>query len=108
MDPLETSLLTWGGISLIGAVLLTFLSAAQTNRWVQSLCFLLSVACVWIGLVWGTMMGYDTWQSMPEPPDEAFADGAHLTGSIMFGWFPATFLCVGIRAVILNWNARKR
>jgi type IV secretory pathway TrbD component len=31
---------------------------------------------------------------MPNAPDEAFADGAKLTGSLLFGWLPAGFGCL--------------
>ena len=37
-------------------------------------------------------MGYGAWQTMPNPRDEAFADGAKLTAALFGGWIPGIFL----------------
>jgi hypothetical protein len=34
-------------------------------------------------------MGYGAWQSVPNAGEDAYADGAKLVGSFMFGWIPA-------------------
>ena len=55
----------------------------------QVLLLLLAALVVWFSLILAVGWGYDAWQSMPDPPDEAFADGAKLTGSVLFGWLPS-------------------
>ena len=60
----------------------------------QVLVLLLAVAVVWCALILAVGWGYDAWQSMPDAPDEAFADGAALTGSLLFGWMPSGFGCL--------------
>ena len=37
-------------------------------------------------------MGYGAWQNMPNPPEEAFADGAQLTMAFIGGWMPGIIL----------------
>jgi hypothetical protein len=65
------------------------------------LCLLGGVLAVWAGLFFGVHMGYGAWQSIPDPPDEAFADGAKLTVALFFGWLPAGLLCVVTWALTL-------
>ena len=60
----------------------------------RQLLLLLSVAIVWMSLFLGVHFGYGAWQTMPDPPDRAFADGAKLTGSLMFGWIPSGIACL--------------
>ena len=65
----------------------------------QVLLLLLAVLVVWFSLILAVGWGYDAWQSMPDPPDEAFADGATLTGSVLFGWLPSGFGCLLVWAI---------
>lgn len=55
---------------------------------------LLGVVIGWFALAGGTMWGYTAWQTIPDPPAEAFADGAKLTASVMVGWLPYFILLV--------------
>ena len=54
---------------------------------------LIASIALWIGLWLGVHMGYGAWQNLPDSGDKAYADGAALTGSFMFGWMPAGIVC---------------
>ncbi len=79
-----------------GCALGTFLSWKASGRGPmgQVLVLLLAVTVVWFSLILAVGWGYDAWQSMPGAPDEAFADGASLAGSLLFGWLPSGFGCL--------------
>ena len=46
----------------------------------------------WGGLVIGSEVGYYAWQSMPNPPTEAFSDTSAM-GALFLGWLPAGIYC---------------
>lgn len=58
----------------------------------------------WFALVFGTWAYFDVWQAMPDAPEEAFADGAALTGVIFAGWLPGVFLMGG--TILVTWLVR--
>jgi hypothetical protein len=66
----------------------------------QILCLLVAIIALWASLIFGVGAAFDAWQAMPEPPNEAYADGAQLTGSIMFGWILAGPPCVFLWACL--------
>ncbi len=55
--------------------------------------------CFWLSLFLGTHIGYGAWQSMPNPPEEAYADGAKLMFALMAGWLPGAVLVLGTAIV---------
>ena len=48
---------------------------------------------------------FDVWQAIPNPPSEAFADGAQLIGSVLVGWVPGVFLYFS--ALATAWAIRR-
>jgi len=81
-------------------VLVAGACAARLGHWVARYGLLgLGVLVFWLGLFLGIHMGYGAWQSMDSPPDEAFADGAQLLGSLLAGWLPGCFLAGAAFAV---------
>jgi hypothetical protein len=73
--------------------------AARLGYWLARFGLLgLGVMVLWLGLFLGTHMGYGAWQSSNNPPDEAFADGAKLVGTLLAGWLPSSLL-VGLAYV---------
>jgi hypothetical protein len=50
------------------------------------------VSIMWFALFLGVATHFDAWQGMPDPPPEAFADGAQLTACMLIGWFPGALL----------------
>lgn len=55
----------------------------------------LGVISWWIALFLGSELGYRAWQSMPDPPQQAFND-ASAAGALFVGWIPATLYCMSI------------
>lgn len=49
----------------------------------------------WFALVLGTFAYFDVYQAMPDAPEEAYADGAALTGVVFAGWLPGVILMGG-------------
>jgi len=85
------------GLGVVAALLVlslgVFLFSFQTRRrlWItaQLVSVLLAAIALWFGLIVGVGAGFDAWQRAPGAGDKAYADGAQLTGSFLFGWIPA-------------------
>lgn len=75
------------------------------NKAARSVLLLSSVLLIWGGLFIASDVGYRAWQSIPDPPREAFNDAAP-SGILIIGWIPAAIL-VGILYVTIsktvNW-----
>jgi len=67
----------------------------------QIIFFLIATIALWMGLWLGVHMGYGAWQNLPDAGDKAYADGAALTGSFMFGWMPAGIVCTALWGLLL-------
>jgi len=67
----------------------------------QLVCLLLASIALWVGLWYGVHQGYGAWQGLPNPGEKAYADGAALTGSFMFGWMPAVIVCSVVWGLLL-------
>jgi len=67
----------------------------------QFVFLLIATIALWIGLWYGVHMGYGAWQSLPDPGEKAFADGAKLTGSFIAGWIPAGIVCSAVCGLLL-------
>ena len=94
MTIFQEILLAWLCGGVVVAVALVVI-AVRRFRWLGQVSSLLTATVVlWFSLAAGVSHGYGAWQTSPNPPDEAFADGAALTGSVMFGWLPAGLFCV--------------
>ncbi len=50
------------------------------------------VSIMWFAVFLGVATYFDVWQGMPDPPPEAYADGAQLTASVLIGWVPGALL----------------
>ena len=84
----------WTFLAIAGPALGLALPVILIATWrfpfrVQCIAVLFGIAVLWAGIFLGTHFGYGAWQTMPDPPEEAFADGAQLTGSLLLGWLPA-------------------
>ena len=66
------------------------------------------VLAFWSAVFIGSDLGYRAWQSMPDPPEEAFSD-ASAAGALVFGWLPGGMFCLAVFALVrgirwlLNW-----
>jgi len=62
------------------------------------------VLAFWLAVFIGSDMGYRAWQSMPDPPREAFSD-ASVLGALVFGWIPGGMFCLTIFGLVrrIKW-----
>ena len=67
----------------------------------QIIFLLIAAIALWIALWYGVHMGYGAWQNSPGAGDKAYADGAKLTGSFLFGWMPAGIVCFAVWGLLL-------
>ena len=91
--------LSLGGVIALAALCIAVFGVSSERRrgvWLASQfgAVLIAALALWAALVVGVHVGYGEWQSAPNAGDQAFADGAKLTGSFLFGWIPSGFLAV--------------
>lgn len=100
---------TLAGGGLLGGLLAWF-AATRKSPFLFLPLLLVAVVVVWFSLAAGMHFGYGAWQGIDNPPAEAFADGADLTGSVMFGWIPSGLFCavVFVLTRIVWWRKRSR
>ena len=55
----------------------------------------IAILAFWAAMFLGSDLGYRAWQSIPDPPPEAFNDSSP-AGALLFGWFPAGLFCVTV------------
>jgi hypothetical protein len=65
------------------------------------------VLAFWAAVFIGSDLGYRAWQSMPDPPDEAFSD-ASAVGALVLGWLPGGIFCLTIFGLVrvVRWILR--
>ena len=52
----------------------------------------IAVLSFWAAMFLGWDLGYRAWQSIPDPPPEAFHDSSP-AGALLLGWLPAGLFC---------------
>ena len=100
MNPLQETFLLY----FLPGILISFLLVYSSGnlRWFYRYALLLlSILINWLAIFLGVHMGYGAWQNMPNPPDEAFADGAHLTMAFIGGWIPGIILFFAMYILVL-------
>jgi len=85
---------TWLSLGALLALVFLCLGVFRFRIIGQLFCALAATVFLWFGLWYGTHMGYYAWQTLPNHGSDAYADGAALTGTFMFGWMPAGYVCV--------------
>lgn len=73
-------------------VVASVLAGRNQSRVATSLLLVASTLAIWIGLFMALDDGYRAWQRMPEPPDEAFNDGAAPIAALVLGWIPGALV----------------
>lgn len=74
------------------AAFATALLAALNRSWPAWIPLLtVGIACYWASLVLGTERYYRVWQSIPNPPVEAYADSGVLF-TVVLGWIPGVIV----------------
>ena len=111
----ETTVLTYVSLGAACA-LITAIAAACIPSWIARAILLLGgVLSMWVTFILGIDQGYRVWQSQPDAPDEAYADGGASIGAIFVGWMPsgvwwlASFVValLVVRALRRRSNARR-
>ena len=78
------------------------------RRWLLPLTGLLGgVLVFWGGLLWALATYFPIWQAGPNPPAEAFSDGAPLVFVLFAGWLPGLVLTGSAFAVARLIRARR-
>ena len=95
MTPYHTYFYPIFGAGLLFALIVSLVAGWRRGCIVPLICLPLGVFGFWAGLFFGAEIGYRQWQSMPDPPDEAFADTAPL-GALLIGWLPGSVFCGAI------------
>jgi hypothetical protein len=64
---------------------------ARRRLWIaaQIVSFLIATIALWFAIIYGVGKGFDAWQGSSGHGENAYVDGAQLTGSVLFGWIPA-------------------
>ena len=83
------------GAGALLALILSLVAGWRRGCIVPLICLPLGVFSFWSALFLGAEVGYRQWQSIPNPPDEAFADTAPL-GAFLAGWLPGLIFCGAI------------
>ncbi len=109
MTPFELYFYPIFGTGLIIA-LFASIAAGKTSRILLAVVFMLiGIGSFWGSLFIGSEVGYQMWQSMPNPPDVAFNDTMPM-GALIAGWVPACIFCGFIfgatKAFCLLFNSR--
>ena len=106
----HAAFLTIFGIGLLAGVVTATL-AAWNRSWLARIPLLVvGIIGVWLGLFLGSDHSFRVWQSMPNPPDEAFADTAPI-GALLLGWLPGSIvvgIVFGLSCLVLAWRRRRR
>ena len=87
------------GIGLSGSVLAAFLAAWNRSWWGRAPLLFIGIMATWTGLAFGSDKGYRVWQSMPDAPDEAFADTDAIL-PLLVGWLPGIFVAGTVFGVV--------
>ena len=87
----------------IAAIASSFAGRLSGCVWPCALLFI-GVLALWAALFIGSDMGYRAWQSMPDPPREAFSD-ASVVGALVLGWFPSAVFCLAVFGLVrgIKW-----
>lgn len=105
----DAAFLTVAGIGLLAGFSGAVLAAWNRSWWGRIPLLLVGILCVWLGLFLGSEKGFRVWQSMPNPPDEAFADTAPM-GALLLGWLPGAVVVLvifGLSCVLFRWHRRR-
>lgn len=96
-------------ILLLGCLIagtLSLVAATRSGCLLPGFLLLVGVLVFWVALFIGADMGYRAWQSMPDPPEEAFSD-ASAVGALLMGWVPGGVFCLLVYVVVrgMRWLA---
>ena len=80
------------GVGCLLALIASYIAARNSGIVVPGLILVAGIVALWASLFFGSAYGYQAWQSIPDPPEEAFSDTAPL-GALLLGWIPGGLFC---------------
>ena len=80
------------GTGLVIAVIASFVAGWTRGVVIPVILLIVGLLSFWGGLFIGSEVGYQVWQTSPDPPPEAFSDTFPM-GALFFGWLPSGFVC---------------
>lgn len=94
-------------IFLIGCAiaLVASIFAGRLSGWIwPGILLIVGILAFWVCIFIGSDLGYRAWQSMPDPPEEAFRDTS-VVGALVFGWIPGGMFCLSVFALVrgMGW-----
>ena len=92
--------------ALLIALLLVAWGSGRKRVGVRMALLGTAVLILWIGLILGVETGYSVWQSIPEPPPEAFSDTGGPFVVLFMGWFPARVLLGGVDFLLCRYRLK--
>ena len=92
MNPFDAYFYPIFGSACLVSTVAAFLAARRQGVLIPSVLLGVGILSFWAGLFIGSDLGYRAWQSMPDPPPDAFSDALPL-GALIAGWFPGAMFC---------------
>lgn len=96
------------GVGFLGALVAVLLAVRNRSWWGRIPLLGVGVLLGWAGIAMGVDHGFRVWQSAPNPPDEAFADGAKAMFAVLAGWLPSGVVVGIVFAVLLPFFSGMR
>ena len=100
---------TYGRASLICGLVISlvmvFWGSRRMRRRLRMAALATATLVLWIALIVGVTYGYNAWQSIPDPPEEAFSDTGGPGSVLLAGWLPSSVV-LGIVHLILRLCCR--
>lgn len=96
---------TYGAPYLAGGLAIScvmVLWGSRRVRRVSRMAFLVAAILVlWLAMIVGVEVGYHSWQTSPNPPEEAFSDTGGPGITLLLGWLPG-LVVLGIAHLLLR------
>ena len=89
------------GVGCAVAILASLVAGWAPRIYIMIPALLFRIIACWGGLFLGAEIGYREWQSLPDPPPEAFADTFPM-GAMLAGWLPAGALCLFVFGITIT------
>ena len=101
-------LFTYGWLSLtcglaISTVMVIW-GSCRVHRRSRMAVLAAAILVLWIALFIGVDSGYRAWQSLPNPPEEAFSDTGGPFSFLFAGWLPSLILLSSLHLVLRRYG----
>ena len=110
MTPLQEIFIPIFCVGALVSAVMALIGGRMSGAIGPLILLLMSALVCWFALFLGLEVGYQVWQSGPDPPSEAFSDTDPM-GALLAGWIPAGFFACfwfGISWLIKKfvWNPK--